>query len=99
MYSLTKAAALEFTEKNNFSSKGDINQKVEMELILELSTYQEVCKSYCWRSYQEGLDYTVNYEIGKVKILDEGLKASNIPIDISVENNSFLINKTNGYQE
>ena len=27
MYSLTKAAALEFTEKNKFCSKGDINQR------------------------------------------------------------------------
>ena len=42
------------------------------------------------RVLQEGLDYTVNYEIGRVKILDEGLKASNVPIDISVENNSFF---------
>ena len=39
---------------------------------------------------REGLDYIVNYEIGRVKILDEGLRASNIPIDISVENNSFF---------
>ena len=46
------------------------------------------------RVLREGLDYIVNYEIGRVKILDEGLKASNIPIDISVENNSFFMKMT-----
>ena len=39
---------------------------------------------------REGIDYTVNYAIGRVKIIDPALQASNIPISISVENNSFF---------
>ena len=39
---------------------------------------------------REGIDYTVNYAIGRVKILDPALQASNVPINISVENNSFF---------
>ena len=41
------------------------------------------------RLLQEGLDYTVNYQAGRVQILDESLKNSNVPIEISTESNSF----------
>ena len=34
-------------------------------------------------------DYTVNYQIGRVKILDPAL-GFNVPIQISVENNTFF---------
>src|SRR6056300_901504 len=92
MYSLTKAAALEFSEKNKFQLKG--RYKSEGDDGINIGAFNvprgSVRVTAGGRVLQEGLDYTVNYEIGNVKILDEGLKASNIPIDISVENNSFF---------
>ncbi len=92
MYSLTKAAALEFSEKNKFQLKG--RYKSEGDDGINIGAFNvprgSVRVTAGGRVLQEGLDYTVNYEIGRVKILDEGLKASNIPIDISVENNSFF---------
>ena len=42
----------------------------------------------------EGVDYTVNYQIGRVQIIDPALKASNTPIQVSVENNSFFGQQT-----
>ena len=92
MYALTKAAALEYTEKNKFQLKG--RYKSEGGDGINIGAFNvprgSVRVTAGGRLLQEGLDYTVNYEIGRVKILDEGLKASNIPIDISVENNSFF---------
>ena len=92
LYSSTKAAALEFTEKNKFQLKG--RYKSEGGDGINIGAFNvprgSVIVTAGGRVLQEGLDYTVNYEIGRVKILDEGLKASNIPIDISVENNSFF---------
>ena len=92
MYSSTKAEALEFTEKNKFQLKG--RYKSEGGDGINIGAFNvprgSVRVTAGGRVLQEGLDYTVNYEIGRVKILDEGLKASNIPIDISVENNSFF---------
>ena len=38
---------------------------------------------------QEGIDYIVNYQTGDVQILNESLKNSNIPIEISTESNSL----------
>ena len=92
MYSSTKAAALEFTEQNKFQLKG--RYKSEGGDGINIGAFNvprgSVKVTAGGRVLQEGMDYTVNYEIGRVKILDEGLKASNIPIDISVENNSFF---------
>ena len=92
MYSSTKASALEFTEKNKFQLKG--KYKSEGGDGINIGAFNvprgSVKVTAGGRVLQEGMDYTVNYEIGRVKILDEGLKASNIPIDISVENNSFF---------
>ena len=92
LYDLTKAAALEFNEKNKFQLKG--RYKSEGGDGINIGAFNiprgSVRVTAGGRVLQEGLDYTVNYEIGRVKILDEGLKASNIPIDISVENNSFF---------
>ena len=92
MYNLTKAAALEASEKNKFQLKG--RYKSEGGDGIPIGAFNvprgSVRVTAGGRLLQEGLDYTVNYEIGRVKILDEGLKASNVPIKISVENNSFF---------
>ena len=84
MYSLTKAAALESTEKNKFQLKG--RYKSEGGDGIAIGAFNvprgSVRVSAGGRLLQEGIDYIVNYEIGRVKILDEGLKASNIPIKI-----------------
>ena len=41
----------------------------------------------------QGIDYIVNYQTGDVQILNESLKNSNIPIEISTESNSLTHNK------
>jgi cell surface protein SprA len=40
------------------------------------------------RELQEGVDYTVDYQRGRVKIINEALKASDTPIQVSTESNS-----------
>ena len=92
MYLRTKAAALEITEKNKFQLKG--RYKSEGGDGIPIGAFNvpqgSVKVTAGGRVLREGLDYTVNYAIGRVKILDPALEASNIPINISVENNSFF---------
>ncbi|CAM1359456.1 T9SS outer membrane translocon Sov/SprA [Tenacibaculum xiamenense] len=38
----------------------------------------------------EGVDYVVDYQLGRVQILDPGLEASGVPINATVENNTFF---------
>ena len=92
MYSLTKAAAFEVSEKNKFQLKGRYSSAGGDGISVGAFNIPRgsVKVSAGGRLLSEGLDYTVNYDIGRVRILDPGLKASNIPISISVENNSFF---------
>ncbi len=46
------------------------------------------------RVLQEGVDYSVNYQLGRVTILDEALLASNTPIEVSTENNAVFGQQT-----
>ena len=92
MYSLTKAAAFEVSEKNKFQLKGRYSSTEAGGISVGAFNIPRgsVIVSAGGRILQEGIDYTVNYDIGRVKILDQGLKASNIPISISLENNTFF---------
>ena len=38
----------------------------------------------------EGVDYVVNYQIGRVKIINPSLETSNAPIEVSVEQNAIF---------
>ena len=83
---------MEISEKNKFQLKG--RYKSEAGDGIPIGAFNvprgSVKVSAGGRVLTEGIDYTVNYEIGRVKILDPALQASNIPINISVENNSFF---------
>src|SRR5699024_467145 len=46
------------------------------------------------RELQEGVDYTVDYELGRVKIINEALQASDQPISVSTENNAIFGQRT-----
>src|SRR5690606_13181039 len=46
------------------------------------------------RTLVEGVDYTVNYQLGRVQILDASLQNSNTPIEVSVENNAVFGQQT-----
>lgn len=42
------------------------------------------------RQLVEGVDFVVDYQFGKVQIIDAGLQASGVPISVSTENNSVF---------
>lgn len=42
------------------------------------------------RELIEGVDYVVDYQIGRVKIINPSIEASNAPIEVSVEQNSVF---------
>ena len=78
MYQKTKAAALETTEKNKFQLKG--RYKSEGGDGIPIGAFNvprgSVKVTAGGRVLREGIDYTVNYAIGRVKILDPALQAS-----------------------
>ncbi|MBC6997145.1 cell surface protein SprA [Cytophaga sp. FL35] len=96
MYELTKAAALQDPEKNKFLLKG--RYKSEGSNGIPIGAFNvprgSVRVTAGGRQLQEGIDYTVNYQAGTVQILDPSLEASNVPINISVENNAVFGQQT-----
>ena len=82
----------EVSEKNKFQLKGRYSSSESDGISVGAFNIPRgsVIVSAGGRILQEGIDYTVNYDIGRVNILDQGLKASNTPISISLENNTFF---------
>lgn len=96
MYTLTKAASLQDAEKNRFRLKG--RYKSSSGNGIPIGAFNpprgSVRVTAGGRQLQEGIDYTVNYQAGTVQLLDPSLQASNIPINISVENNAVFGQQT-----
>lgn len=49
------------------------------------------------RVLQEGVDYTIDYELGRVQIINEALRASDTPISVSTENNALFKQKSKSF--
>ncbi|WP_293894889.1 cell surface protein SprA [Flavobacterium sp.] len=96
MYIKTQAAALQDAEKNKFQLKG--RYKSAGGDGIPIGAYNvprgSVVVTAGGRVLQEGIDYSVNYQAGRVQILDPSLQASNTPIQVSVENNSTFGQQT-----
>lgn len=97
LYKSTKTAALEEIEKNKFRLKGRYKSSGGGDGI-PIGAFNvprgSVRVTAGGRLLVEGIDYTVNYQLGRVQILDESLKASNTPIQVSTENNAVFGQQT-----
>jgi cell surface protein SprA len=97
LYKSTKTAALEEVEKNKFKLSGRYKSSGSGGGI-PIGGFNvprgSVRVTAGGRVLVEGVDYTVNYTAGTVQILDEALKASNTPIEVSTENNAVFGQQT-----
>lgn len=96
MYRTTKIQAeQEEADKNKFQLKGRYKSaEVEGIPIGFNLPPGSVTVTAGGRILQEGVDYVVNYELGRVQILDEALLASDIPIQVNTENNALFGQQT-----
>jgi len=97
LYKSTKTEALDDAEKNKFQIKGRFKSSGAGGGI-PIGAFNvprgSVRVTAGGRLLVEGIDYTVNYQLGRVEILDEALKASNTPINVDVENNAVFGQQT-----
>lgn len=96
MYTKTQAFALQQGQKNKFQLRGKF--KSAGGDGIPIGAYNvprgSVVVTAGGRVLVEGVDYSVNYQAGRVQILDPSLQASNTPIEVSVENNSVFGQQT-----
>ena len=96
LYTSTKTAALQDSEKNKFQIRGRYKSSGGSGIPIGAFNVPRgsVKVTAGGRVLVEGVDYTVNYQIGTVQILDPSLQSSNTPIQVSVENNSVFGQQT-----
>lgn len=96
LYKATQAAALQESAKNKFKLKGSFKSSGGDGIALGAFNVPQgsVVVTAGGRRLVEGVDYTVNYQAGRVQILDPALMASNTPIQVSLENNAVFGQQT-----
>ena len=92
LYDSTKTAAQQIPSKNRFSFKGEYQSSVSSDIPLNALNVPQgaVTVTAGGINLIEGTDYTVDYSLGRVKILNTGVLESNTPIKISIESNSVF---------
>lgn len=96
MYRNTQSAALQDSDKNKFLLRGKYKSSTGDGIPIGAFNVPQgsVKVSAAGRVLVEGVDYSVNYQLGRVQILDPSLQASNTPIEVSLENNSIFGQQT-----
>jgi cell surface protein SprA len=92
LYDSTKIVALQFPEKNRFIFRGSYKSASGSDISLNAANVPQgsVTVTAGGVPLTENVDYTVDYALGKVKIINEGILQSGTPIKISLESNSLF---------
>src|SRR5690606_16891110 len=88
----TKNAAQQIPELNRFKIKGTYQSSVSSEISLNALNIPQgsVHVTAGGRLLNEGSDYTVDYNLGRVRILNDGILSSGAPVKIQMESNSLF---------
>ncbi|MEM9846921.1 MAG: cell surface protein SprA [Bacteroidota bacterium] len=92
LYDSTQIFAREFPELNRFSISGEYRSSVSSEISLGAFNIPpgSVTVTAGGRVLIEGQHYEIDYNIGRVRILDDSLLSSGVPINVSFENNALF---------
>lgn len=97
LYRTTKTVAeQQESDKNKFQLKGSYKSTGADGISIGAFNVPQgsVTVTAGGRLLAEGVDYTVNYQLGRVQILDQALLNSNTPIQITTENNTVFGQQT-----
>ncbi|MEG1556111.1 MAG: cell surface protein SprA, partial [Bacteroidales bacterium] len=90
LYTTTKTIAQQFTDKNKYYIEGSYKSSYGSEYSLNAMNVPEGSVKVTAGGIPliENIDYTVNYSMGSISILNEGILNSGTPISITVEDNA-----------
>lgn len=90
LYDSTKTIARQFQQNNRFIIKGNYKNTTGSEISLGGYNIPQgsVTVTAGGQRLSENVDYQIDYSRGSVKILNQGILASGIPISISYEDNA-----------
>jgi len=92
LYDSTVTRAREFPEFNRFKIKGTYKSSVSSEIQLGAFNLPEgsVKVTAGAQELQEGIDYEVDYNVGRLKILNDAILNSGVPVNVSFEDNTLF---------
>lgn len=92
LYDSTLTVAQQFPQLNKFRIKGSYKSESGAEIFLNAMNIPEgsVTVTAGGMKLEENQDYTVDYDFGKVTIINEGILMAGTPIRISLESNAFF---------
>jgi cell surface protein SprA len=92
LYDSTKTRAQQMAEKNKFKLAGQYQSSSSSEIMLNAMNVPQgsVKVTAGGRQLTENIDFTVDYTLGRVTIINQGLLESGTPISISLESNSLF---------
>lgn len=92
LYDSIKVIAQQYPQYNRFVLKGQYKSSVSSEISLGAFNVPEgsVTVTAGGQQLVEGRDYTVDYSLGRVKIINEGILNSGVPINVGYENNALF---------
>jgi cell surface protein SprA len=92
LYDSTQIQAQLLPRKNRFSLRGEFKSSVSGDIPLNALNVPPggVTVIAGGVPLTEGIDYQVDYSMGRVRILNSAILASNVPIQIQVESNSIF---------
>ena len=90
LYTMTKTSAEQYSEKNKFTLQGFYSSQSGSEISLNAMNVAQGSVTVTAGGAQlvENVDYTVDYTLGRVTIINEGILNSGTPINISLESNT-----------
>ena len=97
LYTQTKVLAQQYPDKNKFYLEGSFKSSLGSVVSLGMTSIAQgsVVVTAGGITLQENIDYTVDYNMGTVRITNESYMQSGTPINISVESqNAFSQKKT-----
>jgi cell surface protein SprA len=92
LYDNTRVAAQQFPTRNKYYFEGALRSSSSSEISIGSMNIPQGSVRVMAGSTPlvEGVDYTVDYMLGRVRIINEGILNSGVPINISSENNSMF---------
>ena len=92
LYDSTQSTARQIAEKNKFRIKGKYKSAGGSDIALNAINIPQGSVSVTAGAAQlvENVHYTVDYNLGRVKIIDPGILEARTPIRISLESNSMF---------
>ncbi|MFQ5445820.1 MAG: cell surface protein SprA, partial [Saprospiraceae bacterium] len=92
LYTNTKFEAQEYAEFNRFTIEGSYKSSVSSEISLGAFNIPpgSVRVTAGGQNLVEGVDYEVDYNIGRVKILNDAILNAGVPIKVSFEDNTLF---------